>query len=340
MTHAKDSFNKDENSQKCTHKNLNPLSDSVCLSHPIGEFSDVALRGLFLSMAKDAYYFSHDSNSRQDPKISALRSKFGWAGYGLFWAIIEVLRDQPDYSYPNGLLYGLALAVGFDNNNPYGPDIKFKDFIDFLIEIGLLIDDGKSIFSQSLINRMNALAEYRSKLSEAGKIGAKKRWGGYGQANGLVCDPNSSKVKESKVKESKKDNTKSSELVDFMNLWNSTCTNLPQVKELSEVRKQKIRLRLKDRPLEAWSLVFKQLGGSDFCCGKNDKGWKATFDWIIENDNNSLKVLEGKYDSRKTQGFSGAGKIPSFRVDSAQIQGNRTATNQVLSKEQQPGNVG
>ncbi len=31
---------------------------------------------------KDAYYFPHDCNARNDPKILALRSVFGAEGYG------------------------------------------------------------------------------------------------------------------------------------------------------------------------------------------------------------------------------------------------------------------
>ena len=32
-----------------------------------------------------------------------------------------------------------------------------------------------------------------------------------------------------------------------------------------------------------------------FLEGQNDRGWVATFDWIIANDNNAVKVLEGNY---------------------------------------------
>lgn len=37
---------------------------------------------------------------------------------------------------------------------------------------------------------------------------------------------------------------------------------------------------------------------SPFCCGQNDRGWVATFDWFL-NPENILKVEEGKYDNRK-----------------------------------------
>ena len=51
---------------------------------------------LFL-MKKEAYYFSHDANAKDDPKILQLRMHLGWEGYGLFWGLIELLRNQPDY---------------------------------------------------------------------------------------------------------------------------------------------------------------------------------------------------------------------------------------------------
>ena len=48
-------------------------------------------------MSKDAYYFPHDSNARHDPKIVAMTAVYGMAGYGYYWAIIEILREQKDY---------------------------------------------------------------------------------------------------------------------------------------------------------------------------------------------------------------------------------------------------
>ena len=43
---------------------------------------------------KDVGYFSHDSNAHRDYKMVKLRTKLGWGGYGLFWAIIENLRNE------------------------------------------------------------------------------------------------------------------------------------------------------------------------------------------------------------------------------------------------------
>jgi len=46
---------------------------------------------------KDAYYFSHDANARHDPKIIKMISTYGMKGYGWYWGIIEMLREQDNY---------------------------------------------------------------------------------------------------------------------------------------------------------------------------------------------------------------------------------------------------
>ena len=81
-------------------------------------------------------------------------------------------------------------------------------------------------------------------------------------------------------------------------LWNALCVNLPKVISLSDKRKKQERLRLTERPFEKWNEVFTKINNSEFCKGNNNTGWKATYDWIISNTDNSIKVLEGKYDGQ------------------------------------------
>jgi hypothetical protein len=44
--------------------------------------------------------------------------------------------------------------------------------------------------------------------------------------------------------------------------------------------------------------VIRTAGESDFLNGKNDKAWKADFEWIMRPQN-FLKILEGKYENKK-----------------------------------------
>ena len=36
--------------------------------------------------------FSHANNARYDSRLIALRSRHGWLGYGLYWALLELLN--------------------------------------------------------------------------------------------------------------------------------------------------------------------------------------------------------------------------------------------------------
>jgi hypothetical protein len=42
--------------------------------------------------------------------------------------------------------------------------------------------------------------------------------------------------------------------------------------------------------------VIDNVSKSGYLNGKNDKGWKITFDWILKPVN-FLKILEGNYDN-------------------------------------------
>jgi predicted PilT family ATPase len=47
---------------------------------------------------KQAYYFSHDANARRDPKIQAMMIVYGGRGYAWFWILLEMMREQANYS--------------------------------------------------------------------------------------------------------------------------------------------------------------------------------------------------------------------------------------------------
>ena len=80
-------------------------------------------------------------------------------------------------------------------------------------------------------------------------------------------------------------------------------TRIPKVRSLTQARKDKIKLRVKemgglDKASETLRVCFRKIEESDFCNGTSGK-WNATFDWFFDNEKNWLKVLEGNYDNRK-----------------------------------------
>ena len=39
-------------------------------------------------------FFNHDSSARNDIRVIKLRAKLGYAGYGVFWALLELLFTE------------------------------------------------------------------------------------------------------------------------------------------------------------------------------------------------------------------------------------------------------
>lgn len=121
----------------------------------------------------------------------------------------------------------------------------------------------------------------------------KENGGGEGDGASPEGDCSSpSSLSPSKENPQREDDIKFSSLTD---LWNNVCKSLNPVIGMTDNRKIKEAERLKEHSLEEWEYVFKIIEGSGFCKGRNKKDWKATYDWIIENPYNALKVLEGKY---------------------------------------------
>lgn len=86
---------------------------------------------------------------------------------------------------------------------------------------------------------------------------------------------------------------------EFIEVWNENCGPLPKVKRLSNARRTKIKARAREGPnLDEWRTCIRKIAGSSFCCGKSDSGWIATLTWLIKNDDNYDKVIEGQYDDR------------------------------------------
>ena len=120
-------------------------------------------------MKDKSYYFQHDCNARQDEKILALRMKHGWEGYGLYWALIEKLRESDNYSCVCD--YNLiAYDLRSDAN-------KIKSIIEDFRLFDFATDEnrGKLLYSRRLLEDMNLKDDAREAKVEAGKKGAEAK---------------------------------------------------------------------------------------------------------------------------------------------------------------------
>lgn len=81
--------------------------------------------------------------------------------------------------------------------------------------------------------------------------------------------------------------------------YNSICVSLSKVKKITNARKKSINARLKIYTFDEIIEVFKKAEASDFLKGANNINFQASFDWLMA-DKNMAKVLEGKYDNKKS----------------------------------------
>ena len=118
------------------------------------------------STKKETCYFSHDANAKDDFKIMLLIEELGLEGYGIFWVLIETLREQQNYKYPIKLLSVLARKY---NTTLVKLEVVVKNYHLFQIE------DDCFFYSSSLNRRMQKMEEAIEQRVIAGKISAAKR---------------------------------------------------------------------------------------------------------------------------------------------------------------------
>jgi hypothetical protein len=304
----------------------NKLNGNEILKPPMAAIKDHQQ----LSQKKDSYYFSHDSNARNDLKIIRLRREMGQEGYGIFFILIEILREQHDYKLPVNTI----------------PDVAYNEKIDeklinaVLSDYGLFKNDGQCFFSERLLRSMDEYNSKKQKLSDAGKKGSQIK---YGQPTATLQPPDTNPIALKKRKENKENKekeinntlseaakkkieikTKYVELIasledkdpvdwwnklkefifidkpefadPYIQIWNlfSTKYSLPTVSKTTSPRENKIKARLSQSDFD-FIKILEKIKVSTHLKGEGNAGWRVTFDWIIENDKNYLKIIEGHY---------------------------------------------
>jgi hypothetical protein len=86
--------------------------------------------------------------------------------------------------------------------------------------------------------------------------------------------------------------------------WNALASelSLPIVQKLTEYRKRKLAARLHDSGgIDGWRKALAKIRGSPFLRGETANGWRADFDFLVQ-ESSFVKVLEGKYDGSRNAG--------------------------------------
>ena len=126
-------------------------------------------------------YFNHDSTARNDYRIISMRAKLGYEGYGVFWALLELLFTEENkicMSQYDILAYGLQCD----------PNILKQVIEDFDL---FVIEDG-CFYSKRLNNQIEEINNKSLKAKE----NASKRWNNT-NVKQTYNDSNTSKVNKS-----------------------------------------------------------------------------------------------------------------------------------------------
>jgi len=156
-------------------------------------------------MKKDAFYFPHFCNARHDRKIKRVTKELGVEGYGIYFMLLEVLREQTDFKFPMEDIDLLSDEFGTSEQKVRTVICNYQLFD---------VDEDQMFFSTKLVYY---LAPYIEK-SERARLAANKRWSdsktlmepnANAYANALQMESksnaNAMQVKESKNKVNKKE---------------------------------------------------------------------------------------------------------------------------------------
>lgn len=136
---------------------------------------------------RKAYYFPHDYNARQDPKMQELMMDYGVTGIGIYWCIIEMLYEQ------GGAIPMNARAIAFTLHT----DAEMVAAIIENYELFEVVDG--YVTSNAVNKRMEQSASVSEKRREAGRAGGVKT---QKQANAkqMLDNVQAKSSKENKIK--------------------------------------------------------------------------------------------------------------------------------------------
>lgn len=116
-------------------------------------------------MAKDSYWFRHDSTAGRGIRMRKMAFIYGHWGKGIYWDVIEYLRDQSEYKfeYNDTSLQMLADIIGCKDA------VKFVIWFNDCVKLDLLQTDSGLFFSNVLIENMITWESAKNAGIQSGK---------------------------------------------------------------------------------------------------------------------------------------------------------------------------
>ena len=205
--------------------------------------------------------------------------------------------DELSLSGNDLICYAVIYGFSQDDNFWEGSQSYLSDWLG--VSRRTVIDILKRLISNGLIAKqeyeVNNVKFCKYKAIVPNTIGCEDSAQG-GSEDSAHDNNNNNKNKEEKdLSFSKK------ERIDYdaiVKCWNETNTLLPNVKMLNNKRKEQIRTLLASNNATVDDLMkaINIISMSSFCQGKNDRNWRASFDWLIKDTKSCFsRLFEGAY---------------------------------------------
>ncbi len=220
-----------------------------------------------------------DTNKYKKPFIRGLPG-----AYKLFW----------DYLYHDCDHAGIWI-VDFEIAQLYlGKDVPVNkiDALKFFNEGEERIiefDEGKKWFIKPFIEFQYGILNQQNRVHNSIILELER----YNFNKGLIRALQGLKDKE-KDKDMDKGDTKGVDFQFVVDNYHMLCPKMNKVEVINDFREGLINARVGEYGMETVIKILRIAGESNFLNGKNDKAWKADFEWIMR-PTNFLKILEGKY---------------------------------------------
>lgn len=175
---------------------------------------------------KETFYFSHDYNASQDPKILNMLSIMKWEGYGLFWLVVEKLAEA-----------GGKLKFSDLKGIAFSSQVDIQKIKSLILDFELFESNENFFWSNRLISHF----EEREKISKVRRKAGRK--GGVANAKQMLSK-REAKGKQNQAKESKVKESKGNIYISFLQKFNEVTKR--NFKVIDDKTKRQIKAREKE----------------------------------------------------------------------------------------------
>lgn len=205
-----------------------------------------------------------------------------------YYAVIEAeVRYAQSINADEKLMYGEIVALSNKNGYCNASNRYFSEL--YGVSIKTISTRINNLKKADFIKIELVYFENTKRVKERRLYLWKKSSIGYGKN---LLDPIEEIVKDNNTSNNNTSNNIYSQ--NFLEIYNKNCSKLSKIQKLTEKRKKSITSFLKEFTESQFEEICKIANKSDFLIGKNDRKWKADFDFLLRPDK-ALKILEGSY---------------------------------------------